>query len=233
MSAVRKDIDWRILADTDAVAACATELILQAAASAIQAHGEFRLVLAGGRTPGKVYRQLAGARADWTRWQLYFGDERCLPDGHVERNSQMVDRAWLATGNIPAMHVHRIPAELGAAAAAHQYAGLIRQARPFDMVLLGMGEDGHTASLFPGHVHPPDEPVHAVNDAPKPPPERVSLSTASLSDSHDVLVLVTGPGKRGAVRQWRQGVDLPISRISARRCMTVLLDAAAAGRGLD
>ena len=230
MPATEDTVDWQTLADADAVATHATELILQAAANAIQERGVFHLVLAGGRTPEKVYQQLATAQANWNNWQLYFGDERCLPADHADRNSQMAADAWLARGQVPADHIHAIPAELGAANAADQYAELIGQVRPFDMVILGMGEDGHTASLFPGHAFPPGELVHAVHYAPKPPPERVSLSADSLSDSRHVLVLVTGSGKRDAIRQWQQGADLPIARISARQDMTVLLDAAAADR---
>ncbi|MGB5425434.1 MAG: 6-phosphogluconolactonase [Gammaproteobacteria bacterium] len=230
MPTTRDNIDWQTLTDTDAVATRATELILQTADDAIQEHGVFRLVLAGGRTPGNVYRQLAASQANWNHWHLYFGDERCLPADHVERNSQMAADAWLARGQVPADHIHAIPAELGAATAAHQYAETVRLARPFDMVILGLGEDGHTASLFPGHAFPPGELVHAVHYAPKPPPERVSLSAESLSDSRQVLVLVTGSGKREAVRQWQQGADLPIARITARQQLTVLLDEAAADR---
>jgi len=220
-------IDWQILADADAVATTATERILQAAATAIRQHGVFKLVLAGGSTPERVYRQLADAQADWNKWQLYFGDERCLPADHTGRNSRMAADSWLARGQVPADQIHIIAAEHGASSAAHQYAETVRNARPFDMVLLGMGEDGHTASLFPGHTFPPGEPVHAVAGAPKPPPERVSLGTDSLSDSRDVLILITGSGKRDAVRQWQKGADLPIARITARQHMTVLLDTAA------
>ena len=227
-SATRDSIDWQTLTDSDAVATRATELILQAADVAIRERGMFQLVLAGGRTPEKVYQQLANARADWKNWHLYFGDERCLPADHTDRNSQMAARSWLARGQIPDDHIHSIPAELGAATAAQQYADLVSQARPFDMVLLGMGEDGHTASLFPGHAFPHGELVHAVNSAPKPPAERVSLSTESLGDSRDVLVLITGNSKRDAVRQWQQGTDLPIARIPVRQNMTVLVDAEAA-----
>jgi 6-phosphogluconolactonase len=220
-------INWHCLADADAVATRATELILQAATSAIRVRGAFKLVLAGGRTPEAVYQRLAGSAADWANWQLYFGDERCLPVDHPERNSRMAAIAWLAHGQVRASHIHPIPAELGAASAARAYAGVVQQARPFDMVILGMGEDGHTASLFPGMSFPPDEQVHAVHGAPKPPADRVTLSAASLSDSHDVLVLVTGASKRKAVSRWQQGADLPVARITARQCVTVLLDAAA------
>jgi 6-phosphogluconolactonase len=221
---MRDKINWQCLADADAVATRATELILQAADDAIRERGVFHLVLAGGRTPEKVYRQLANAQADWKNWRLYFGDERCLPSDHPERNSRMASLAWLDHGAIPVANIHPVPAELGAEAAATRYATVIDNARPFDLVLLGMGEDGHTASLFPGQHHPEAESVHAVHHAPKPPPDRVSLSSASLSDSRDVLVLITGAGKRADVRQWQAGEALPIAGITARQRMTVLLD---------
>ena len=224
----RDSIDWQCLTDADAVATRATELILQAAINAINEHGVFQLVLAGGRTPGKVYRQLANAQADWKNWQLYFGDERCLPADHPERNSRMAATTWLEHGTVPAENIHPIPAELGAEAAATRYAVVVDSARPFDMVLLGMGEDGHTASLFPGQHQPDTESVHAVHHAPKPPPDRISLSRASLSDSRDVLVLITGSSKRAAVQQWQASEALPITGITARHRMTVLLDEAAA-----
>jgi len=221
-------INWQCLADADAVATHATELILQAAANAIHERGVFHLVLAGGRTPEKVYQRLANAQADWKHWQLYFGDERCLPAEHPERNSHMATIAWLDHGGLPVKNIHPVPAELGAEEAATSYTSVIESARPFDLVLLGMGEDGHTASLFPGQNHPETETVHAVHHAPKPPPDRVSLSRASLSDSRDVLVLITGASKRTALQQWQAGAALPIAGITARHRITVLLDEAAA-----
>ncbi len=220
---------WHCLSDADTVCAQAAARILDAAACAIDERGCFRMVLAGGRTPEKVYRQLAGSDADWTAWQLYFGDERCLPADDAERNSVMAATAWLDRVAIPADNIHPIPAELGAGAAAQIYAAVVKAARPFDLVLLGMGEDGHTASLFPGQHHPPHEVVHAVHDAPKPPDDRVSLSRESLSDAHDVMVLVTGAGKRDALQQWQAGDDLPVAQITARNGVTVLMDAEACG----
>jgi 6-phosphogluconolactonase len=219
--------DWQYLPDAAAVAAAATALILSASDAAIATRGEFRLVLAGGTTPDRVYRLLATSQADWARWQIYFGDERCLPPTDPERNSRMAATAWLEQSGIPPRNIHPIPAELGPQAAARQYAALIAAARPFDLVLLGMGEDGHTASLFPGHIHPAGEQVHAISDAPKRPPGRVSLSREALSDSRDVLILITGAGKRAAVRRWRAGEDLPIAHITARDHLRVLLDHAA------
>jgi 6-phosphogluconolactonase len=224
MAVAEAGTDWQYFPDADAVAAAATALILSAADAAISARGEFRLVLAGGTTPNKVYRQLAASQAEWSRWHIYFGDERCLPAGDPKRNSTMAAAAWLDQDGIPQHNVHPIPAELGPKAGAQRYAPLIAAARPFDMVLLGMGEDGHTASLFPGHVHPAGEQVHAVSAAPKPPPERISLSREALSDSRDVLILITGTGKREAVQRWRAGEDLPIARITARDHLRVLID---------
>ena len=200
---------------------------MQTATAAIQEHGSFRLVLAGGTTPQQVYRLLAQAPADWPHWHIYYGDERCLPADDAERNSHMANTAWLNAVEIPQHNIHPIPAELGAAAAAAQYAKIIEQARPFDLVLLGMGEDGHTASLFPGQQHPQNQPVHAVHNAPKPPADRVSLSRDSLSDSHEVLILITGAGKRAALAQWQAGEQLPIATISARQRVIVLTDTAA------
>ena len=120
-------------------------------------------------------------------------------------------------------------AELGAEAAATRYAEQIAPVLPFDMVLLGMGEDGHTASLFPGQTHPGDELVHAVHDSPKPPPDRVSLSVATISSARTVLMLVTGAGKREALQRWRAGEVLPIATVAMASSTQLLLDMAAAG----
>jgi 6-phosphogluconolactonase len=90
--------------------------------------------------------------------------------------------------------------------------------------MLGMGEDGHTASLFPGHSHAQRELVHAVHEAPKPPPERVSLSREALSDCHELLILVTGKAKRQAVARWKSGDSLPVASIGAHHTIDVLID---------
>lgn len=214
---------WNIYDNPDAVAAAACERILTAAQAAISQHGCFKIVLAGGSTPEKVYRLLAQANADWQHWWIYHGDERCLPVNHKDRNSKMAADTWLNHVAIPKSHVFDIPAELGPEQGASLYANTINNALPFDLVLLGMGEDGHTASLFPGHSHNPDELTHAVYNSPKPPPERVSLSAQALSASKQVIFLITGSNKRDAVSAWRSGADLPIATISNDK-MAVLID---------
>jgi 6-phosphogluconolactonase len=220
------DTRWHVYADPTEVARKTAERILAAADRAIAARGVFRIVLAGGRTPEQAYRLLRDADTDWSRWQVYFGDERCLPPQDPQRNSVMAARAWLDPMPIPTGNIHPIPAERGAKAAARAYAQVIARALPFDLVLLGMGEDGHTASLFPGQAHTESESVHAVHDAPKPPPERVSLSRSALGDAREILILVTGEGKRDALRRWRAGEPLPVASIRGPGGVDVLLDQA-------
>lgn len=220
-------IDWQTFATPDEVATAACRFILEEAETAIADRGTFKLVLAGGTTPEKVYQQLAQSGADWEHWHIYFGDERCLPADHKDRNSVMARHALLDRVAIPAAQVHIMPTELGPEAAAEAYRATVAEAGQFDLALLGMGEDGHTASLFPGHVHRQDESVHAVYDSPKPPPERITLSTKTLNASRRALFLVTGAGKHDAVLQWRQGVDLPVARIQCEQGTDVYIDAAA------
>jgi 6-phosphogluconolactonase len=216
---------WHGASNEAELSRLACERILHAASAAIAARGRFLLVLAGGSTPQAVYGQLALAVADWQHWHLYFGDERCLPAEHPERNSHMAALSWLSGSAVPARNIHPIPAERGAIAAAQAYAATLQGIGDFDLVLLGLGEDGHTASLFPGH--PWDSPdcaeVLAVSDAPKPPPERVSLSASRLSRSTAVLFLVAGEGKRGAVQQWRCGYPLPALAIQPTGGVDVLI----------
>ena len=218
---------WHMLDDPDAVAVQAAKRILQSASRAIAQRNLFRIVLTGGHTPEATHGLLVGANTDWSRWEIYFGDERCLPSDNAERNSVMAARTLLDSVAIPAANIHPIPAERGAEAAAGEYESVIRATMPFDLVLLGIGEDGHTASLFPGQQHPTDQLVHAVHNAPKPPPDRVSLSVRALSEAREVLVFATGAGKRDAIRAWQTGEPLPIAEIGGLGPVDVLLDSAA------
>ncbi len=224
------DTQWSLFDDAHAVASHTAQRVMMAARRAIRERGEFRLVLAGGTTPLAAYRLLARGRQDWQGWRLYYGDERCLPAEHPQRNSRACFEAWLGPAGFPPEGHFPIPAELGAEAAAAVYAEVVDGARPFDLVLLGMGEDGHTASLFPGRAHDPDALVLAVHEAPKPPPDRVSLGTRVLSDAREVLILVTGAGKREALTRWRAGEDLPVARIRALQSLEVLMDSEALGK---
>lgn len=215
---------WHTLETADQVADAACRHILDAASRAIADHGKFKLVLAGGGTPEKVYRLLAGADADWANWVIYYGDERCLPADHADRNSMMARNTLLDKVAIPAAQIFTIAAELGNEQAALDYRAIVAVALPFDMVLLGMGEDGHTASLFPGHTHNEDELVHAVYNSPKPPPERVSISAKALGNTREIIFLITGNNKQEMVKAWRSGQDLPVANIIPEHPVDIYID---------
>lgn len=215
---------WHILETANQVAQAACQQILNAAEHAIAEHGTFKLVLAGGSTPEKVYRLLSQANADWSKWHIYYGDERCLPADHADRNSLMATQAFLEKVAIPDAQIFTIPAELGPDLAAKKYQPIVASALPFDMVLLGMGEDGHTASLFPGHQHQEDELAHAVYNSPKPPPERVSISAKALSNTQQLIFLITGTNKQEAVKNWRSGQNLPVATIVPENPVDIYID---------
>ena len=223
-------IRWHSYPNADALRQEAVALICRAADEAIARHGIFRLVLAGGTTPQAVYESLRESSAEWMKWQIWFGDERCLPPDHPERNSRMARVAWLDRVAIPATRIHAIPAELGAQAGAAAYVGQLRDIPEFDLVLLGLGEDGHTASLFPGQPWGVDgaaPAVLAVHDAPKPPQERISLSAWRLAWARQVVFLVTGAAKRAAVARWRAGEAIPASAVCPAGGADVLVEEAA------
>lgn len=220
----------RVFDDAAALTPALADALLAVAAAALAARGVFHLVLAGGSTPRALYRELAARQAGDARWQIWYGDERCLPPDDPERNSVMAESAWLAGSAIPAQNRCPIAAERGAVEAAADYGERLKHVPDFDLVLLGMGEDGHTASLFPGHDWGEDSgspAALAVADAPKPPPERVSLSAARLRRSQHVWLLMTGAGKREALARWNSGVVLPVAVVQGKQQTLAWLDRAA------
>lgn len=218
---------WHMLANAETVAHSAVHRILVKAQEAISHRGIFKLVLAGGTTPKRIYELLSEQHQEWSKWQLFIGDERCLDVDNPERNSVMIKRAWLdkidPASGFPEENFHPVKAELGAEQAASDYAEVIKPYLPFDMTLLGIGEDGHTASLFPGHQHNDNELTHAVYDSPKPPLERVTMSKQTLARSEQVMILVTGSSKKNAVQQWQQGESIPVAQIEAINGVDVLI----------
>ncbi|MDD5755324.1 MAG: 6-phosphogluconolactonase, partial [Methylococcales bacterium] len=144
---MQSKIQWHQFETVDQITQTVCERILELAKEAIAAHGKFKFVLAGGKTPEKLYRLLAKQDADWSKWFIYHGDERCLPVNHLNRNSVMVANAFLSSVTIPKNQIFDIPTELGVEESAATYRSIVEAAMPFDLVLLGMGDDGHTASL--------------------------------------------------------------------------------------
>lgn len=213
----------RVFDTSDRLVRALADALVQHAASALRAHGRFHLVLAGGSTPRALYAELARRGVGGAEWQVWYGDERCLPHGDPARNSTMAEDAWLAASPIPALNYRPVDCAAGAEAAAAGYAARLAGVPDFDLVLLGVGEDGHTASLFPGRNWDGAD-VLAVREAPKPPPDRVSLSASRLSRAQAVWFVVTGAGKRDALARWAAGEKLPAAAVRGRATTLVWLD---------
>lgn len=218
---------WHVCPSTATLAELAAHWILRLAAQAIAKRGRFSIVLAGGTSPLAAYARLRDSGADWSDWWVYFGDERCVAASDSARNSLQAWQHWLGPAQLPPQQIFPIPAELGPDTAASRYALLIDAVGTFDLVVLGLGEDGHCASLFPGHewgTDPDAAAVLSVHNAPKPPANRVSLSARRLADCRRMLFLIAGSGKREALRAWRGGATLPAAAMRCTSGIDVLVE---------
>jgi 6-phosphogluconolactonase len=205
---------WHIHQDPAEAAAACAEHLARCITAVLETRALCHVALPGGGTPAACLSRLAEQPLPWARVHWYLGDERCLPPGDADRNDRMIEQQLWSAIAAAADTIHRIPAELGAEPAARHYAELIDALDRLDIVLLGLGEDGHTASLFPDNPALDDtRSVVPVHHAPKPPPERVSLGITTLGSAAERVVLATGPGKRDAINQVKAGAPLPINRI--------------------
>lgn len=201
-------------------------------AKAIADRGSCAVCLSGGKTPEPVYRALAaGSSVEWGRVDVYFGDERAVPPDHPQSNYRMVYSALLSRVPVPARQIHRMEAERpDRDASAREY----ERALPgrLDVLLLGMGSDGHTASLFPGSAAL-DERYRLVVPVvgPTPPAERLTITAPVIEAARRVAVLAVGAGKAGPVALALTG---PISPkeipVQLARAGCWFLDRAAAAR---
>ncbi|MEW6581687.1 MAG: 6-phosphogluconolactonase [Actinomycetota bacterium] len=179
------------------------------------ARGVAHVALAGGGTPRRAYELLAPQLADWRDVHLWFGDERCVPPDDPDSNHRLVRESLLARVEIPADRVHRIRGELPPAQAAAAYADeLVRVVPPspggvprLDLALLGVGADGHTASLFPGDPALDAPELCRAVRAPVRPAERVTLGLGVLRAARAALILAAGTGKAPAVAAALRGPD--------------------------
>jgi 6-phosphogluconolactonase len=218
---------WHIHPDPAAVAQAAADYLAERIWAVLDDLDSCHIALPGGTTPAACLRLLAAMPLPWPRIHWYLGDERCLPVGDPERNDSLIRDCLWDPAAIPDDNRHPIRAELGASTAAMDYSELLAQLGHLDIVLLGMGEDGHTASLFPGNpaLALTDAAVPVAN-APKPPPDRVSLSIPTLQAASLRIALITGAGKAEAVQQLKAGVPLPINQVGA---LEIFADRAATG----
>ncbi|MEM7049589.1 MAG: 6-phosphogluconolactonase [Acidobacteriota bacterium] len=193
-----------VVATSPELASAAAAAIAADLRRAVADRGAASLVLAGGSTPRPVYELLAAAELPWDRIELFFGDERCVPPDHDDSNFAMVETCLLRALPGPPPAVHRIRGELGPRAAARAYDQVLRkhcEARGgWDVVLLGLGEDGHTASLFPAALPTEDGRLAAEGRAPVVPHERVTFTLRGLASCRQVVFLARGASKLPALR---------------------------------
>lgn len=245
----RTEID--VYATPTALMRSAAETITTRAARAVAERGRFSVALSGGSTPRALYALLAAdefaARIPWPQVDVFWGDERCVPPDHADSNYRMARETLLDRVPIPASNIHRMRGEISPAEAALEYEGVLRayfapksgqgqaQAR-FDVLLLGLGDDGHTASLFP---HTPALREHArwvvENWVAKLDAWRITLTPPAINAATLILFLVAGEGKAQVLRDVLYGPPqtdrYPAQRVQPDGGRLVwMLDAAAAAR---
>ena len=224
----RPAVDVKSYDDPAAMTHAVAAAVVRAGEAAVAARGRFTIALAGGETPRALYHELAeryGDRPLWAATDVFFGDERCVPPNDSASNFAMAQAALLSRVAVPEARVHRIAGELPPAEAAWAYDALLRRelaaaagtagaagtSATFDVALLGVGADAHTASLFPHDHAALDERARwalAVHAPPGvAPPERITLTLPALNRSRAVWVMAAGAGKAGAVRQSLSGRD--------------------------
>lgn len=232
----------KVEASAEAVAEEAARRIVAAFEESVELKGRFSLALAGGSTPKMLYERLAAEpyreAIDWAKVHAYFGDERCVGPEHADSNFRMAREALLSRVPIPLDNVNRMSGEIDPEAAAKEYGLLLKDHfgdAGCDVVLLGMGDDGHTASLFPDTAALKETEHRCVaNFVPKLDAWRLTLTAPFINRAWQVMVLVTGSSKAGRVRQVLEDkpdpAETPIRLIDPDVGKLVwIMDAAAAG----
>ena len=234
-----------VLPTPAAIADAAAQRFIALAQASIGQHGRFAVALSGGSTPRALYQRLAepqlSAALDWSKVLIFWGDERFVAPDNEESCFRMARETLLAHVPIPAANIFPVPTvggtpESAAESYAETLAEQLGETPRFDLILLGMGPDGHTASLFPGHPEPSapaDRLVIAVHDAPKPPPTRISLTYKTLNTAANILFLVAGADKSAALSEALRGprhvARLPTQGVRPEQgSLTWLVDQAAA-----
>jgi 6-phosphogluconolactonase len=237
--------------DAQHLARAVAEALVARLAAAQTVHGSASVVLTGGGIGTAVLEHVAGLAAepvretvDWATVDVWWGDERFVPADDDERNEKGARRALLDRVGVPAERVHPMPPSDGDFAepedAAEWYAGQLAAAASdgtvprLDVLLLGMGPEGHVASIFPGSPAVADDrTVVAVRNCPKPPPTRVTLGYPAINAAEEVWLLVSGEGKADAVARALGGAppdEIPAAGVRGRRATRWLLDRAAASK---
>jgi len=199
--------------------------ILEAATEAIRKRKKFNIALSGGESPKIIYQALKRIETKWDLWHIWLADERCLPADDKDLNITLIRNEFLSGVGIPFDNIHPIKCEKGPIASAEIYSQEISRITSFDLILLGIGEDGHTASLFPGNnlyetFGGPD--VLPVLNSPKYPAERVSLSLSKINTAEKIIFLVTGDKKNKIVKSFLKNKKMPATQVKGKS-RTILL----------
>ena len=232
----------RVFRDAAELTENAARYFVEAARESIELSGRFTVALAGGRTPRALYELLAtdpyADAVDWSSVEIYFGDERTVPPDHRDSNYRMAKETLLDQVLLPRTHVHRMKGELPPEAAAIEYGKMLKDRfgddGGLDLILLGMGDGGHTAALFP-ETEALKETHHrcVANFVPKLDTWRITLTAPFINQSREALVLVEGAGKAQRIQEVLEGPEdpqrLPIQMIQPRDKYFWLMDTAAAG----
>ncbi|MHB8597231.1 MAG: 6-phosphogluconolactonase [Ktedonobacteraceae bacterium] len=210
-----------LYADSDTLSRDAAQYIVRLATESVVSHGRFTIALSGGTTPRKLYGMLGDepyrSQIDWALVDIFWSDERCVPPDSEDSNYLLAQQVLLNKIPIPAAQIHRMPAdEPDRDAASQAYTDEMRRVfatngiPSFDLIQLGMGPEGHTASLFPhqASLHEQQRLVMPVS-VPKPPPPRLTFTPPILNAAHNVLFLVTGADKADAVQAVLEGAYNP------------------------
>ena len=231
-----------VFRDPESLALGAARRVIRIVRESLSKGDACTIVLAGGSTPEALYRTLSRephrSRINWSRIDIFWGDERAVPPDHVDSNYRMAREALLSKVPLLPHRVQRIAGELGSEGAAADYERRLRSffagsAPIFDLVLLGVGRDGHTASLFPATPDlSPGERLVIATSASSPPRERVSLTRRALGAARAVIFLAQGASKAEVVAAVLDGhANLPAARISPRHgTVSWMVDESAAAR---
>jgi 6-phosphogluconolactonase len=216
-----------IVVDKEMLGPAGADWLARALVEAVAGGQRASLALSGGKTTGPVYRELAKRDVPWALVDFYFVDERFVPPDHPESNYLLAEETLFKPLGVPPHQIFRMQGERAdRERAARDYERLLPPV--LDVVVLGMGEDGHTASLFPGHsaLREEERRVLAVV-GPKPPPWRMTLALPVLQSARKALGLVSGAGKREMMRRVLAGEELPAAKVEQTQWM---MDRAAAGQ---
>ncbi len=208
--------NWFVFEDINELADQLANDILDVAKTAIRSNNSFKIVLTGGNSILNTYKVLSNSESDWDKWHIYLGDECCLPIGDKGRNNHIINQVWLNNSRILKKNIHFIDAELNATDGAARYENILNSVGDFDVTLLSMGEDGHAASLFPGHLYDTNKSIVIERNSPKYPRERISMSYSRLNHSKNIFKVISGSSKQRSLDLWLKGdgLGLPINQIS-------------------